>query len=235
MLQNKLLILFLLIFIISFSFAVSAQKEKLMQEIYAYYPLDGNTIDQGPNKLHGEQINKERSTRDRFGKIGKALSFTGKNDSITLPVNINPEIMPQLTIALWLKVESVDGKSTIISHNDGGYDRSIIINEKKGWNFLSVFAGKNQKVYGALNIPKNKWIFTAGSWNAERSEVSLYLIDQNKNFRVISTNNIKPGKGKDFIKLGGNPASGDFFTGSMDQLMIWDQNLSVEEIKLLVF
>ncbi|RAK11213.1 concanavalin A-like lectin/glucanase superfamily protein [Halanaerobium saccharolyticum] len=233
MLQNKLSILFLLIFIISFSFAASAQKEELRQEIYAYYPLDGNTIDQGPNQLHGKQINKERSTEDRFGKSGKALSFTGKNDFITLPVNINPEIIPQLTIAFWLKVETADEINTIISNNVGGFARTIVIDGRKNYPFLSIIAGDKQKLYGTINIPQNQWFFTAVSWNAENGNISIYLIDQNNNFRVISTNNIKPDKGKDFITLGKNNSTGAVFRGSIDQLMIWDKILTGDEIKKL--
>ncbi len=60
-------------------------------------------------------------------------------------------------------------------------------------------------------------------------------IDQNKNFSVISTNNVNPGQGKDFITLGENPASGDFFIGAMDELMIWDQILTASEIKSLAY
>lgn len=232
---NKLFIFFLVLFIVSYSFSVSAQKDELMKKIYAYYPLNANTVDQGPKHLDGQKISEKRGTEDRFGNKDSALSFTGKGDSLTLPVNINPKIMPQITIALWLKVENLEGISTIISHNDGDFDRSIIIDGRKKTALLSVFVGGNQKVYGGINLPQNKWVFTAVSWNAENGKISLYLIDQNKNLSSISTNNVNPGKGKDFIKLGENPVSGDFFRGSMDQLMIWNQILSRDQIKSLAF
>jgi len=235
MFLNKLFILFLVIFMISLSFSVSAQKNKLMKNIYAYYPLDGNTVDQGPHQLHGEEVDKDRSIEDQAGNKNSALAFMEKGDSITLPVNINPDIMPRITVALWLRVEETAGINTILSHNDGGFDRSIIIDSRKSSPLFSVFAGDNQKVYGGMNIPRNKWFFAAVSWNAENEKVSLYLIDQNKNFSVISTNNINPGQGKEFITLGENPASGDFYIGAMSQLMIWDQILSMEEIKSLAY
>ena len=234
MLLNKLFVLLLVCLIIGFSAtAALAQKEDLMQKIYAHYPLDGNTTDQGPNQLHGEKIDKERSRKDRFGNKDSALSFAGEGDSLALPININPETMPQLTAALWLKVENIDGISTILSNNNGGFGRSLIIDNRKNKALLSVFAGDNQKVYGGINIPLDKWVFAAVSWNAENGKVSLYLIDQNKNFSVISTNNVNPGQGKDFIRLGENPAAGDFFTGAMDQLLIWDQILTMDQIKSL--
>jgi|GEM_PF-5427538 hypothetical protein len=235
MFLNKLLVLLLICLIFGFSANALAQKENLMKKIYAYYPLDGNTIDQGPNQLYGEEVDKDRSTEDRFGNKDSALTFADESDSLTLPVNINPEIMPQLTVALWLKVEANEGISTISSHNDGRFDRSIIIDGRKNSALLSVFAGDNQEVYGGINIPLNRWVFTAVSWNAKNGEVSLYLIDQNKNFSVISTNNVNPGQGKDFITLGKNPAAGDFFIGAMDQLMIWDQILTMDEIKSLAY
>jgi len=235
MFLNKLFVLLLMCLILGFSATALAQKENLMKKIYAYYPLDGNTIDQGPNQLHGEEVDQDRSTEDRFGNKDSALSFTDENDFLRLPANINPKKIPQLTVALWLKVEKTKGISTILSHNDGRFDRSIIIDGRKNSALLSVFAGNNQQVYGGINIPLNKWVFTAISWNAKNGNVSLYLIDQNKNFSVISTNNVNPGPGKDFITLGKNPAAGDFFIGTMDQLMIWDQVLTADQIKSLAF
>ncbi len=233
MIKSSLFFIFLIIFIFSFSFSISAQKSLLMDNIYAYYPLDGNTVDKGPHQLNGEQISKERSTKDRFGNKDSALSFNGKEGSLKLPVNINPEKMPKITIALWLKVENHSEISTIFSNSDGSFARSLIIDGRKNRPLLSVTAGENQKIYGGLNIPQNKWVFTAVSWNAENGEVSLYLIDQNKNFRMSTTNNINPGRGKKFIKLGQNPDKEDFFEGAVDQLMIWDQILSRDQIKSL--
>ena len=233
MFKNLLFIIFLVVFLLSFSFSVSAQKEELMNKIYAYYPLDGNTIDKGPKQLNGEQTGDIRSTEDRFGNKKKALFFNGEDNSLKLPVNINPEKMPELTIALWLKVESYSEISTIFSNSNGSFARSLIIDGRKNRPLLSVSSGSNQQVYGGVSIPLNKWIFTAVSWNAETGEVSLYLADQNKNFSSISTNNINPKNANSFITLAKNNVSGDFFTGSMDQIMIWDQILSMEQIRSL--
>ena len=235
MFLNKLYILLLICLILGFSATALAQKENLMKKIYAYYPLDGNTIDQGPNQLHGEEVDTKQNTEDRLGNKDSAISFAEKGDSITLPVNINPEIMPQLTITLWIKVNEAEGISTIVSHNDGDFDRSLIIDSRKNSALLSVFAGNNQKTYGGIKIPLNKWVFTAVSWNSNNGKVFLYLIDQNKNFSVISTNNVNPGQGQDFITLGENPAAGDLFIGAMNQLLIWDQILSMDQIKSLVY
>ncbi|MFW6252239.1 MAG: LamG domain-containing protein, partial [Halanaerobium sp.] len=179
-------------------------------------------------------INKARSTEDRFGNKDSALSFKEKEDFLKLPVNINPEKMPKLTVALWLKVEDYSGISTIFSNSDGSFARSLVIDGRKNRPLLSVSAGSDQQVYGGMSIQLNKWIFTAVSWNAETGKVSLYLADQNKNFSSISTNNINPKNNNDFIRLAKSPIFEDSFTGSMDQLMIWDQVLSVDEIKSLV-
>lgn len=232
---NKLVILFLVLLIITFSLSASAQKDRIMGKIFAHYPLDGNLVDQGPHQLHGEKFDKTRGTEDKSGRKNAAIYFSGEGESITLPVNINPEKMPELTIALWLKVEKTTGLSPILTHSSGGFARSIIIDSRKSSPLLSVSAGSNQKLYGGIAVPHNKWFFTAVSWNAESGRVELYFIDQNKNFSVISTNNINPENGKAFITLGGNTAAGDFFIGSMDELMIWDQILTPAEIRSLAF
>jgi hypothetical protein len=234
MLKNVLFIIFLVIFMLGFSISTSAQKEELLNKIYAYYSLNGNTIDQGPHQLHGEALAENRSTEDRFGNKDSALTFRGKADSFKLPVNINPEKMPQLTIALWLKIKESSEINTVFSNSDGSSARSLIIDGRKNRALLSVSAGSSN-LYGGISIPLNKWVFTAVSWNASSGKVSLYLADQNKNFSSISTNNINPKNANQFISLGGNPAAEDFFQGSMDELMIWDQILTMEEIRELIF
>jgi hypothetical protein len=234
MLKNLLFIIFLVIFMLGFSFSVSAQRDKLIKTVYAYYPLNGNLVDQGPHQLNGDALAKNRSTEDRFGNKEGALTFTGKDDSVSLPVNINPAKMPQLTIALWLKINKISKTSTIFTNSNGSFARSIVIDGRKNRPLLSVSAG-SKDVYGGISIPLNKWIFTAVSWNAESGRVSLYLADQNKNFSSISTNNINPKNANQFIRLAENSVSEDFFEGSMDELMIWDQILTMDEIRDLVF
>lgn len=235
MFKNLLFLIFLVVFMFSFTFAVSAQKEELMNKVYAHYPLDGSTVDNGPNHLDGDKISEDLSTEDRFGNEDSALSFSEKGDSLSLPVNINPEKMPELTIALWLKLENVSELSTIFSNSDGSFARSLMVDGRKSRPRLSVSSGSDQQVYGGISIPLDKWIFTAVSWNAESGQLSLYFADQNKNFSSISTNNINPKEGNDFITLGENNSSGDWFKGSMDQLMIWDQILTVDEVRSLIF
>lgn len=235
MVKNLLFLIFLVLFIFSFTFTVSAQKGELMNKVYAYYPLDGNTVDKGPNHLDGDKISENRSMEDRFGNNDSALSFSEKSDSLSLPVNINPEKMPELTVALWLKVEKPSERSIVFTNSSGSFARSLIIDSREKRPRLSVSAGSNQQVYGGISIPLDQWIFTAISWNAESGQLSLYFADQNKNFSSISTNNINPEEGSDFITLGKKTASGDWFEGSMDELMIWNQILTQNEITELAF
>lgn len=234
MLKNLMCILFLLLFMLSFSFSVSAQKDKIIEKIYAYYPLDGNLVDRGPHQLDGQELNKKQAAEDRFGNKNSALTFTEKNDSVILPVDINPNKIPQLTIALWLKISEISESNTVFTNSDGSFARSLIIDGRKSRPILSVSAG-SKAVYGGISIPLNKWVFTAVIWNAETGSVSLYIADQNKNFSSISTNNINPKTANQYINLAENPATGDFFQGTMDELMIWDQILTPNEIRELAF
>lgn len=234
MFKNIVSVLFIVLLLINFSLLAAAQTNKIIEKIYAHYPLDGNLLDQGPHQLHGENLDKKRGVEDRFGNKNSALIFTEKKDSVTLPVNINPTKMPQFTAAFWFKIDEISATITLFTNSDGGFARSIVIDNRNKQPLLSVSAG-SRDVYGGIGIPLNKWIFTAVSWNAETESVSLYLADQNKNFSSISTNNINPKDADQFIRLAENHAADNFFQLTIDELMIWDQILTRDEIRKVAF
>ncbi len=45
------------------------------------------------------------------------------DDYASAPVNINPDVMPQMTMVAWVRPDDGSPIRQVISHDNGGYDR----------------------------------------------------------------------------------------------------------------
>ncbi len=84
--------------------------------LIAYYPLDGNADDVGPNNLDGVVFDAVPA-EDRFGNPNGAMQFDGIDDYIELPASplFVPHIGPGgwIRISAWVKVLALDTDSHV--------------------------------------------------------------------------------------------------------------------------
>ncbi|NQE53322.1 hypothetical protein C5S29_06990 [ANME-1 cluster archaeon GoMg3.2] len=159
------------------------------------------------------------------GISGQALSFDGKDDYVSAPVDINPTVMPQMTITAWVRADD-DSGGTIVSHDNGGFDRTIDIDTRGGGKGWSVFSGSWVVGYSPVTI--GEWFFLAAVYDQSAETVKLYV-----NGALISEEKGKLGSGWDYINIGKNPSFGDYFSGTVDEVMIYNYALSADEINAL--
>ncbi|RCV62732.1 glucanases superfamily protein [Methanophagales archaeon] len=156
------------------------------------------------------------------GISGHALSFDGKGNYVSVPVDINPTVMPQMTITAWVRADNDSG--TIVSHDDGGFDRTIDIDTRGGGKGWSAFSGSGVVGYSPVTI--GEWFFLAAVYDQSAETVKLYV-----NGALISEEKGKLGSGWDYINIGKNPSFGDYFSGTVDEVMIYNYDLTESEVK----
>jgi hypothetical protein len=101
-------------------------------ELVAYYPFDGDTTDQSGNGYDG--TNNGATFVSGISK--QALSFDGVDDFVNASVNINPDVMPQMTMMAWVQLDDDSPIRQVISHDSGGYDRSLGIDSRGGGDWM---------------------------------------------------------------------------------------------------
>ncbi|WP_445474536.1 LamG-like jellyroll fold domain-containing protein [Methanococcoides methylutens] len=187
------------------------------KELVAYYPFDGNVKDYSGNDNHGfnDGATFVSGVRDQ------SLSFDGKGDYVRSPVNINPDNMPQTTMVAWAKADEVRG--TIISHDDGSYDRTISIDDRGDGVGWSAFSGSGG-ILGPHPVTAGEWIFLAAVYDQDAETVTLYVNDK------VYEEKGKMGNGRDYTIIGSNPESGVHFSGDIDEVRIYNYALSQSEI-----
>ncbi|PIQ27683.1 hypothetical protein COW36_07245 [bacterium (Candidatus Blackallbacteria) CG17_big_fil_post_rev_8_21_14_2_50_48_46] len=165
------------------------------------------------------------------GKQGASWRFDGQGSFLKIPLDINPDQYPRLTFAAWARYEGPaesGGPFQVISHDDGGYDRSLGIDSRGadgvGW---SSFAG-SAAVLGSVPVQNGQWVFLASVYDQQAKTVTLYV----NGVRKVAEN-AELGKGHPFLYIGSNPSHGEHFTGLIDEVRVYGRALSASEIEAL--
>jgi len=190
--------------------------------LIAYYPFDGDTKDYSGNGADATNNGADFVA----GKTGQALSFNRGGDYVHAPVNINPDVMPQMTMTAWAKPSDDLPNQTLISHDDGHYDRSLGIDYQVEWNGWVAFSG-DEEVLGYHPIDVGQWTFIAAVYDQTQGTVKLFV----NGSMYDGTGICDPGW--DYIHIGENPAFAEFFAGEIDEVKIFDYALSEDELRSL--
>jgi hypothetical protein len=159
------------------------------------------------------------------GVYGKALEFDG-DDHVEVPgvKDINPE---SITMATWVYFDDVTGRRDFLSRNDD-YAFSLGGNPRDGklWAIITT-AGDWLDVGGATSIAVNKWYHVALTYSATTKMLTLYLNGE-KDGEDAAPSGMEHRHGGS-LTLG--TYQNRYLEGKLDDIKIWDEALSPEEIK----
>jgi hypothetical protein len=209
-----------IILIISFALTGSASGA-----LVAYYPFDADANDASGNSKNAT-VNGATLTTDKFGNKNGAYLFDGANDYITAPVDINPSAMPQMTIVAWARADKGSPVKQVVSHDNGGYDRSLGIDSRGGGTGWSAFCGSGY-VLGFHPVTLGEWVFLAAVYDQNAGTVQLHVNDTTYEKDGVL------GSGYSTFLIGANPGYGEYFKGAIDEVRIYDHALSDSEIAAL--
>ncbi|MEA1907611.1 MAG: LamG-like jellyroll fold domain-containing protein [Euryarchaeota archaeon] len=161
------------------------------------------------------------------GVNGSALLFDGKDDCINCGNDESLDITDEITMMAWVYASS-QKTTNIIGKGDGNGYR-ISIDDKDGWvcevYYITGSKAKKCKVdWGEGQATLNQWYHVAMTYNG--SVLQLY-VDGVKNSKSasgsLSTNSRN-------LYIGSNDAKQKFFDGMIDEVAIYNQALTAEEI-----
>ncbi|WP_415326243.1 LamG-like jellyroll fold domain-containing protein [Chryseobacterium sp. MMS23-Vi53] len=156
-----------------------------------------------------------------FSQQGSALDFDGVNDYVScgniLPASYSKEA--------WIYVKSLNTQNNIISGGDSDGLHAFWIPNNTG----KLSAGHNGDwfaVEDSVPISINTWHHVAVTYDAGTTTLRLY-----KDGQLISTNtDVDPVNGGNMVRLGAFNDAANSFTGTMDEVRIWNKALSAGEI-----
>lgn len=202
--------------------------------LVACYPFTGNANDSSGNNNHGSTVIASLTT-DRFGKPNRAYNFNGSSyievpNSLTLSSTTNA-----LTISFWVKISSwvyqngVNYASVISKSNsttDCSFRYSItpygasIINNGKLWNYTP----------GPMINPLNTWIHFVVTVNGN----TLNLYKNGAHFGSTTSFSSFVFSNNNYLQIGRDyPGILDYFYGVLDDVRIYNRDLSSSEVNQL--
>jgi len=159
-------------------------------------------------------------------EIEDGISLNGINQYGIADVNINPLENPNLTIEAWVNPKKINDyykRSQIVSHDNGGYDRSLLI--EKDWtgkSYWTIFTGDD--AWKPVEIDENKWQHVAVVYTPDN--IYFYKNGVKYEYGKNPTN----GDGKNYVNIGKNPDYGEYFNGAITNLRIWSKALESSQL-----
>lgn len=185
--------------------------------LIAYYPLDGNAVDYGPNGWNGAVTGAAAATGRRGP--GTALSFDGVDDMVSVtggPFSGDNAV----SFSYWFNTPAVGGIMRFISSND---------------NAILLGTSASNAAVG-ISIPSTSTAFapiTVGSWHHIVGTYDGTSIQIYRDGTLIETVNHPGSIGFATGPLRLGVWSSTYWNGSIDDLRIYDRVLSAAEITAL--
>jgi hypothetical protein len=211
----------------------------LQDGLVAYFPFTGGTFNEALNNLSVQYGEFDLPTTDRSGNASCAVAM-GPNESF-LSVQ-DPTFLDGLTemsVSMWYQPQGEwnqdvnDGFQTLISRDQG-----IHCPDTDGQWSISLYDGR-QAVFGHGNsvwemnenaITNNDWTHVVATWNEIDNSMKLYingvLVNSDTGFADC-------GQGPVEVNEEGNLFIGRGFIGNIDDIAIYNRELSAAEAQQL--
>jgi hypothetical protein len=145
------------------------------------------------------------------------------NSFITVPIDINPAAMPQVTFGAWVKSDVTDAVIRgIISHDDGGFDRTLDIDTRGGGVRWCMFTGAGGACDGAVTTD---WTFLVARYDATAG-LGQFTVDG----AHLGTFAVSNGAGLTNTTIGRNPRFDFPFVGLIDSAFFFDEYLTDAQV-----
>ena len=179
--------------------------------------------------LNGQNDETTGNVQAKDGAIDYGLAFDGINDylDISLVRNYGSKI---ITYAAWVKPNSTRGPRAIITRGDPGGRRGVSfgIVDGKVWVGGRNNSDWNNSYLGTINA--NEWTHIAAIYNQEAKSIKVYV---NGDSAGTASGRSFAIDGDNFNTIVGRNHVGDkqFFDGFVDDIWIWQRELTESEIK----
>ena len=168
--------------------------------------------------------------RTTSGKFGKALSFDGADDWVTINDSASLDLTNGMTLEAWVNPSATMSgwQSVITKEQPGGFGAVYYLaaNSDRNQPEVAIYNTSWKKLYGGSAPSVSQWTHLAGTYDG--AALRLYA-----NGSLVSsqaqTGGIQVTNGA--LRIGGNNYWGEFFRGKIDEIRIYNRVLSASEIQ----
>ena len=191
---------------------------------YGFEETSGTVAtDASPVKNNGT-VNGATGTAS--GRFGRALSFDGVNDRVDVPDAASLDLSAAMTLEAWVRPTSNSGWRTALIKERGTTDLVYGLYSSSGAapNTENVTNVKNVAT-GPGPLALNTWSHLASTYDG--SALRLFVNGTQVATKAVSgamPNTVNP------LRIGGNAVWGEYFSGLIDEVRVYNRALSAAEI-----
>lgn len=212
-------------------------QDSITNGLMGYYPFNGNADDASGNGRHGT-IQGAVSTQDRRGISGKAMSFNGSGQFVSLPAASILNGAAKASISLWLRDSSTLQTGAILgtwNESNGG----IYLNDYVGSSFAIALL-PNGQISRASATMVGDWhhvvVTFDGTQTGNAQRLKCYVDGSGVALSIPYSLPDSLGGGAPAILIGARHVTGtpgDFFSGQIDDVRIYNRALSPTDVAQL--
>ena len=193
---------------------------------YNFEEASGTTVVDASGKANTGTISG--ATRTTQGRFGKALSFDGVNDWVTINDSASLDLTSGMTLEAWVypTVNMSQWATVVLKEQPGGGLYELYANGDQSQPLTSVTVGGRSKVLsGGPWLLANQWTHLAATYDGttQRLYVNGIQLAQRPQTGPIQVSSSP-------LRLGGNSVWGEFFKGRIDEVRVYNRALSSAEI-----
>jgi hypothetical protein len=162
------------------------------------------------------------------GKFGRALSFSGTGNLVTVPDASSIDLTTGMTLQAWLNPSALSGwRAALLKEAPGGLTYSLYAHDNAPHPAATVNTGGiDQTVPGAAALALNTWTHVAATYDG--ATLRLFVNGVQVATRAV-TGSLITSTGA--LRIGGNTVWGEYFTGLIDEIRIYNRALTPAEIQ----
>jgi len=162
------------------------------------------------------------------GKYGKALSFNGLTNWVTIADANSLDLTTGMTLEAWLNPSALSGwRTALLKENSGGLAYGLYAHDGAPRPSVTVnVAGADRSAIATSQLPLNTWTHLAATYDG--ATLRLFVNGVQAGSLALSgamTVSASP------LRIGGNAVWGEYFTGLIDEVRVYNRALGQAEIQ----
>lgn len=203
----------------------------LIDNLISAYKFD-NTSGVIVDSIDSNDLTNHGITRGVTGIQANGIQLAAGNYA-EASYNANFDIIDYISIEAWVKTTGTGNYQTIICHpvNDSShvspyYSWALIVKDNGVADFFIGLYG-NREAFGTTDLRDGNWHQIIGAYNSANATLRLYVdgILEDENTSVGSMT-----AGNNVMRIGENGGFGEQFIGFLDEVRIWNRELSQAEV-----
>jgi Concanavalin A-like lectin/glucanases superfamily len=193
---------------------------------YGFNESTGTTVNDASGNSNTGTVSG--ATRTTSGRFGRALSFDGIDDWVTVNPSSSLNLTTRMTLEAWVypTVTPSGWRTVIQKEQPGGVVYFLHASSDSGDRpAVGVYIDRERHLIGGNRLVANTWVHLAATYDGAR--LRLYVngsqVASRSRSGAIQTS-ASP------LRIGGNSVWGEFFKGTIDEVRIYNRALTREEI-----